>query len=215
MPPTNGGGWAFTRTKIDTLVVDPTQVDGASPGVHFETAPELLVADLAAIIYQDCPDAWVNEILRTLLGWLPKQGDGDGGDANAVTIVSYGDDAGAETTTEDQGQDETEGGKPPSQFDDRYVRADWRKVYADGPPDFIGKNNNYEPEFDRPVKLAVQRLARSTKLEHKQLLKEVLGPYGFKGWKISQLTPNLTRRAAAVNWILHWYRSHYPEYEWK
>lgn len=214
MPPANGEGWTSTRTKIHTLVVDPTHVDGSSPGVHFETVPELRVADLAAIIYQGCPDAWVNEILRTLLGWVPKQ---DGGDGDGVTIVSYGDDAAAETTIDGhgQGEDEAEGGKPPSQFDDRYVREDWRKVYADGPPDFIGKNNNYEPEFDRPVKLAVQRLVRSTKLEHKQLLKEVLGPYGFKGWKISQLTPNRTRRAAAVNWILHWYRSHYPEYEWK
>lgn len=101
------------------------------------------------------------------------------------------------------------------EWNDDLVEDRWKTVYKSGPPNFIGKAGEYSPEIDRPVKLAVQNLSRSVPPEGKQLLKPTLSPFGFNGWKIQELTPNLTRRAQCVNFILYWYKSHYPEYEWE
>lgn len=100
------------------------------------------------------------------------------------------------------------------EWNDDLVDPEWREVYPNGPPDFIGDPNDYSPEIDRPVKHAMQRLSRSVPLEHRQILLEVLKPLGFRGWKIKDLNPNRTRRATAVNWILYWYRVHYPDHQW-
>ena len=100
------------------------------------------------------------------------------------------------------------------EWNDDFVAGPWKKIYPDGPPDFIGKNGDYTPETDRPVRNAIVRLTRTIPQEHKPILKEVLRPLGFTGWKLDQLTPNRTRRATAVNWILYWYRVHFPEYQW-
>ncbi|CAN8067929.1 unnamed protein product [Agarophyton chilense] len=99
-------------------------------------------------------------------------------------------------------------------WNDDLVGPEWKKQYPNGPPDFIGDPNDYSPEVDLPVKLAMQKLVRSIPAEYKQLLKEVLRPLGFRGWKIADLTPNRTRRATAMNWVLYWYRVHYPERKW-
>jgi hypothetical protein len=48
---------------------------------------------------------------------------------------------------------------------------------------------------DGPVLKANQALVRSIPQECKQNLKEAMGPYGFKGWTMDDLTPNMTRRA--------------------
>ena len=66
------------------------------------------------------------------------------------------------------------------------VSAEWAESYPD-PPDFIGS---------RP---ATVKLTRSIPKPDKQLLKQTLG---FKGYKVGELKPQLTRRATAVNWLL-------------
>lgn len=70
------------------------------------------------------------------------------------------------------------------------VPPPWHENYPE-PPDFI---NN---------RAAIVQLNRSIAAEHKQLLKQELG---FKGYKISQLNPRLTRRATIANWLLSYLR---------
>ncbi|PXF48175.1 hypothetical protein BWQ96_02127 [Gracilariopsis chorda] len=167
-------GWAETRLKIPHLRTN-TRSHPDLPGVCFEQAPLITTDDLFKIIRGETPDEWVNEIVRTLLGW--QQLD-DG---------SWNDDQ---------------------------VKSAWKEIYPDGPPDFIGSVDDYSPARDRPVKIAMQRLTRSIPPDYKQSIREILGPLGFRGWKVEELTPNRTRRATAVNWILYWYRVHHPDYQW-
>lgn len=79
-------------------------------------------------------------------------------------------------------QDETTG-----QWDNSGVAPEWLETYPNEPPDFIGS---------RPATI---KLTRSIPKPNKQLLQ---GEFGFKGYKISELTPTKTRRATAVNWLL-------------
>eukprot|EP00959_Pyramimonas_sp_CCMP1952_P077834 1627002-Pyramimonas_sp.AAC.1 len=72
------------------------------------------------------------------------------------------------------------------------------------PPDVIGVTRTYTKEVDGPVLKANQDLVRSIPMECKQNLKAVLKPYGFKGFKMEQLTPNITRRCQATNWLLYY-----------
>lgn len=176
---TTSTGWSLTREELPTLKVDPdicSKDEEPLPGVHFTEPPALTTGDLLALVRQEAPDAWVNEITRTLLGWRQ---NADGG------------------------------------WDVSHVPFEWVNEYPDAPPDFIGSAEDFSPARDRPVKKAVQKLNRSVPAPYKQLLKEVLGPLGFKGWTVRELTPNRTRRATIANWVLYWYRVHYPEYEWK
>lgn len=173
-------GWATTRLMISTLPIDASKTKTSEgenlPGVHFESPPLMTIPDLLALIKQDTPDAWVNEIVRTFLGWRYEQ-ETDSWDSSRVPEM-------------------------------------WTQAYPDNPPDFIGKIDDYSPAIDRPIKLAVQRLARSVPPSYKSTLKPILKPHGFKGWKIEDLTPNRTRRATVVNWILYWYSVHYPHFQW-
>ncbi len=66
--------------------------------------------------------------------------------------------------------------------------AQWREAYPSA-PDFIA---------NRPP---VVMLTRSIPADLKQLLKDELG---FKGYRIGELQPRLTRRATAVSWLLAW-----------
>ncbi len=66
------------------------------------------------------------------------------------------------------------------------VISEWADLYPE-PPDFMDS---------RP---ATVKLTRSIPKEDKQLLKEQLG---FGGYTVDQLTPNRTRRATAVSWLL-------------
>jgi hypothetical protein len=75
------------------------------------------------------------------------------------------------------------------QWDTSAVHADWSSQYPE-PPDFMGS---------RP---ATVKLTRSIPTKDKQLLKEKLG---FEGYKVDELTPTLTRRATAVNWLLSYF----------
>ncbi|MEG3435621.1 DUF1823 family protein [Pannus brasiliensis CCIBt3594] len=71
-------------------------------------------------------------------------------------------------------------------WDNSEVDGDWREDYPE-PPDFIE---------NRPPTV---KLTRSIPPEDKQLLKEKLG---FKGYKIGEFNPRMTRRATAANWLL-------------
>lgn len=102
-----------------------------------------------------------------------------------------------------------------SRWDGSAVDREWREAYPDAPPDFIGVTGVYTPSVDRPVKKAIQRLQRSIPAEHKNALRETLKPHGFAGWHVRDLTPNRTRRAACVNYILYWHRIHFARYQWK
>lgn len=180
-PPNNEteteNGWAVTRKNITSLKVDLSS-DPTLPGVHFEELPLITGSDLLRLVLQETPDSYVNEITRTLLGWLPL-GDGD--------------------------------------YDTTHVPSVWLDNYPDPkcPPDFIGSVDDYSPERDRPVKKAVQKLTRSIPQQYKQVLKEKLGPMGFNGWTIKDLTPNRTRRATVANFVIYWYCVHYPEHLWE
>lgn len=66
------------------------------------------------------------------------------------------------------------------------VATDWCNEYPE-PPNFIES---------RP---ATVKLTRSILKGNKQLLKEKLG---FLGYKVNELTPQKTRRATIVNWLL-------------
>lgn len=73
-------------------------------------------------------------------------------------------------------------------WDNSQVAPDWSEAYPE-PPDFIA---------NRPPTV---KLTRSIPKENKQLLKEKLG---FKGYKIGEFDPRITRRATAANWLLNY-----------
>ena len=59
----------------------------------------------------------------------------------------------------------------------------------------MGNGDAVCQEVDGPVLKANQALVRSIPQECKQNLKVAMAPYGFKGWTMDDLTPNMTRRA--------------------
>ena len=77
----------------------------------------------------------------------------------------------------------------------------WAAAYPE-PPDVIGVTRKYFPEVDAPVKAACAALTRSVAQEHKQGIKLQLRPLGFTGFMLDDLTPNKTRRAQCVNWLI-------------
>jgi Domain of unknown function (DUF1823) len=79
---------------------------------------------------------------------------------------------------------------PTGEWDISGVSPDWAAQFPT-PPDFMGS---------RP---ATVKLTRSIPAEDKQLLKDELG---FKGYTVDELTPNRTRRAMAVSWLLSYER---------
>ncbi len=72
------------------------------------------------------------------------------------------------------------------------VSPAWAEAFPT-PPDFIEH---------RP---AIVQLTRSIPPAHKQLLKQELG---FTGYPVGELTPERTRRATIVNWLLSSRRAH-------
>ncbi|KAG8461458.1 hypothetical protein KFE25_001062 [Diacronema lutheri] len=72
------------------------------------------------------------------------------------------------------------------------------------PPDLIGVTRTYSKEIDEPVLRANQALHRSIPMAYKQGLKTQLKPLGFTGFKLANLTPNMTRRAQVTNWLLYY-----------
>lgn len=70
------------------------------------------------------------------------------------------------------------------------------------PPDMIGITRRYDPETDKHVRNASMDLMRSIPRDFKGGVKR-LSDVGWKGYKLSELTPNKTRRAQAVNWLIY------------
>lgn len=79
----------------------------------------------------------------------------------------------------------------------------WKEKYPE-PPDLIGMKRIYSKEVDQPSLKANQAIVRSVPVDNKQSLKTHLKPYGFKGYKYAELTPNKTRRAQCANWLLYY-----------
>ena len=88
----------------------------------------------------------------------------------------------------------------------------WAAKYPT-PPDLVGVTRTYSREVDEPVLRAVQSLQRSVPTEHKDNLRAFLKPLGWTGYKMAApaypgattgLTPNMTRRAQAAQWLLYY-----------
>jgi len=79
----------------------------------------------------------------------------------------------------------------------------WKERYPT-PPDVIGMQRIYEKDIDGELIKNNQRLTASVPVENKQSLKTFLKSYGFTGYKVSELTPNMTRRAQCTNWLLYY-----------
>lgn len=75
----------------------------------------------------------------------------------------------------------------------------WREKYPE-PPDLIGLTRNYDPSVDRVVRNASMNLMRSIPRDFKGGVRN-LEAYGFKGFKLKELTPNKTRRAQVLLYI--------------
>ena len=119
--------------------------------------------------------------------------------------------------------------KPDGTYSNDNVFPKWREKYPE-PPDVIGVKRNYTYAIDRPSQKANQALVASIPQDHKQVqilkssssivalhsayiraltyknsyqgIKIKLRPYGFTGFKLDELTPNKTRRAQCVKWLL-------------
>lgn len=72
------------------------------------------------------------------------------------------------------------------------------------PTSYSGMQRIYSKEVDGQNLKNNQHLVRSVPADFKQSLKEILKPLGFTGYKLSELTPNLTRRAQCSNWLLYY-----------
>jgi hypothetical protein len=82
-----------------------------------------------------------------------------------------------------------------------FVAKEWIEAFPDGrPPDFIGTFGDYTEEKDKPVKKAIQMLQRSLPKEYRQFLQRRLAQ--FRGYQIVDLTPEKTRRAQCINFLL-------------
>ncbi len=78
----------------------------------------------------------------------------------------------------------------------------WKAKFPE-PPDVIGVTRKYDPETDKKVRNASMDLMRSIPRTFKGGIRN-LQSVGFQGFKLKELTPNKTRRAQAVNWLLYY-----------
>jgi len=77
----------------------------------------------------------------------------------------------------------------------------WKEKYPN-PPDLIGVTREYaDPSVDKPVRDASMNLMRSIPRDFKGGVRS-LESVGFRGFKLKELTPNKTRRAQMVNWLI-------------
>ena len=70
------------------------------------------------------------------------------------------------------------------------------------PPDLIGVTRDYSSGVDRVVRDASMHLMRSVPPDFKGGVRASLRPLGFRGYQLSELTPNKTRRAQLANWLI-------------
>lgn len=77
----------------------------------------------------------------------------------------------------------------------------WKEKYP-LPPDLIGVERIYDPQVDQPVRDASVSLIRSIPRDFKGGVRSLVS-YGFQPYKLAELTPNKTRRAQMVNWLIY------------
>ena len=70
----------------------------------------------------------------------------------------------------------------------------YRKEKYPQPVDLIGVTRIYDPAVDKPVRTASMSLMRGIPRDFKGGLRNLEKTVGFKGFKLSELTPNITRR---------------------
>lgn len=87
-------------------------------------------------------------------------------------------------------------------YDTTEVFPKWLSKYP-VPPDVIGVTRKYDGDIDRPVRQASMDLMRSIPRDFKGGVKS-LTAVGFRLWKLSELTPNKTRRAQLCNWLIYY-----------
>ena len=75
---------------------------------------------------------------------------------------------------------------------------DW--ISSEYTPTYWSEKYNYAPQIVSERGASIH-LTRSIPKDYKQGLKKDLN---FKGYKINELYPRRTRRAAAVNWLIYW-----------
>eukprot|EP01040_Poterioochromonas_malhamensis_P003881 gene3881-4148_t len=92
-------------------------------------------------------------------------------------------------------------------YDNSDVFPNWKARFPH-PPDLIGVKRIYDPAVDKPVRDASVALMRSIHPDFKGGVRSLVSE-GFRLYKISELTPNKTRRAQMVNWLLY-YREQQP-----
>ena len=83
-----------------------------------------------------------------------------------------------------------------------YVKKSSKKIWisSEQTPLYWSEKFPKAPQIisERPASI---HLTRSIPKDHKQGLKELLN---FKGYKIKELNPRITRRATATNWLINW-----------
>lgn len=82
------------------------------------------------------------------------------------------------------------------EYNNEKVFPKWREKHP-SPPDLIGVQRRYDAEVDRPVRDASMALMRSVPRDFKGGVRN-LEADGFRGYKLSELTPNKTRRAQVI-----------------
>ncbi|KAJ1426430.1 hypothetical protein B484DRAFT_307523, partial [Ochromonadaceae sp. CCMP2298] len=88
----------------------------------------------------------------------------------------------------------------PGTYSAEKVFPKWRERYPT-PPDLIGLSRVFDPTVDKPVRDASMAMMKSIPRDFKGGVR-ALEPLGFRGFKLKDLTPNKTRRAQAVNWLI-------------
>jgi len=83
-----------------------------------------------------------------------------------------------------------------------HVFPKWRSKYP-APVDLIGVTQIYDPKIDMPVRKASIDLMRAIPRDFKGGIR-TLQSVGFHGFKVSELTPRITRRAQLTNFILYY-----------
>ena len=81
-----------------------------------------------------------------------------------------------------------------------YIRKKNTWISSELTPDYWSEKFVKAPQIISE-RIASVHLTRSIPKDHKQGLKNFLN---FKGYKINELYPRITRRATVVNWLIYW-----------
>lgn len=211
----------ISSTAINMATDDDQSSSSPSPSPSTYSQPDNVVANNAAAAAEDFPAIILSPVVEALdLTYVTKGPIG----GNDFKVIREGEPLPEELTDENLiqilwrrsnvtdlevntlvwkclgyrfGADETEEWTAPDVF------PKWKERYP-RPPDLIGMQRIYSKAIDGENLKNNQRLTISVPVENKQSLKMFLKPLGFTGYKVSELTPNLTRRAQCTNWLLYY-----------